>query len=144
MTCLHVGLLGFILFWILCSSCTWKSASSFNFVNFSAIALSNTFFTLLSLSFPYGAPIMQMLEYWMSQMSFKLSSFFVFLFAILIGWFPLFYLFNHTCSSVSPILLLTPSSVFFYFSYCILQLWLILFIFSSSLLNSHCIYLFFS
>ena len=112
MTCLHVGLLGFILFRILCSSCTWKSASSFNFVNFSAIASSNTFFTLLSLSFPYGAPIMQVLEYWMSQMSLKLSSFFVFLFAVLIGWFQLFYLFNHTCS-VSPILLLTPSSVFF-------------------------------
>ena len=39
------------------------------------------------------------------------------------------------CFCVSIYLLLTPSSLFFYFSYCILQLCLIFFIFSNSLLN---------
>ena len=98
---LGVDIFGFISFGALCVSCTWISASFFRFRMFPAIISSNTFSTPFSLSSPSRTPIMQMIVCLMkSQRSLKLSSFlkFVFLFTVLIGWFPLFYLADHLCT----------------------------------------------
>uniref|UniRef100_A0A9L0INV3 Uncharacterized protein n=1 Tax=Equus asinus TaxID=9793 RepID=A0A9L0INV3_EQUAS len=60
-TCLDVGLFGFILFGALCDSCTWMSVSFLRLGMFSTIISSNRFSAPLSLSSPSGTHIIQML-----------------------------------------------------------------------------------
>ena len=54
MVCVEVGLLGYILFGILCGSCTLIYVSFFRFRKFSVIIYSNTFLIHLSFFSPSG------------------------------------------------------------------------------------------
>ena len=111
-----VGIIGFILFGTLCDSCTWLSVSFFRFRKFYAIISSNTFLTPLSLSYPSGTPIIQMLVCLMFfQRSLKQFLFFNLFFFLLHGWVICISLSFRSLmdSSISPNLLLIPSSVFF-------------------------------
>ena len=116
--CLGVDLFGFILFgtlcflWVdICILCQVREVFSHYFFR------QGFFFFCIFLFSPSNKPIMQISAYLMlSQRSLKLSSFKKFLFAVLIGWFPLLLssrLLIH--SSVSSNLLFIPSSVFFLF-----------------------------
>ena len=124
--CLGVDLFRFILFGTLCFLwvdiyilCQVREVFSHYFFRQGCCVF---FFFCLFLFSPSKTPIMQISAYLMlSQRSLKLSLFKKFLFAVLIGWFPLLLssrLLIH--SSVSSNLLFIPSSVFFYFNYCIL------------------------
>lgn len=101
---------------------------------------SAIFFSPFSLLSPYGTAIMWILvPFKLSQSSLRLSSFLFLLFSL-----SCLSVISTSLSSTSPIhsyasyiLLLVPSSEFFYFGYCILHLWLI-FTSSISLLNIFC------
>ena len=111
------GSLWYTMFGTLCASCTRKSVSFVNFRKFSAIILSNTYFTLFSLSSPSGTPVMQMLVLLMlSHRSLKLFSFFKIYFSFCCSdWVISIILPSKLllCSSVSSNLPLIPSSAFF-------------------------------
>ena len=83
----------FMLFRILCASYTCISISFIRFENFSSIISSNILSISFSLSSPFGIPIMCGLVTILHHRSHILFSFFsfVFLSAILIGCFSLFY-----------------------------------------------------
>ena len=96
-----MSLFALILFETLCASCTWISVSFSDFGSFHHNLLKHIAI-LFSLSSSSGTPIIQMLECLMlSQRSLKLLSlfkmFFFSLFALLIGWFPLFCLPDYLC-----------------------------------------------
>ena len=69
----------------------------FRFEMFSAVSSSNTFSIPLSLSSPSGIPIMHRLAHYIVVIFYS----FVFLSAVLIVWFPLFYLPDHFLHSFS-------------------------------------------
>ena len=97
-----MGLFWFFLFGTLCPFWTWISVSFFRFGKFSATISSNTCLMPFSLSSPSGTLKMQILAYLMlSQRSSRLLLFlffsFVFLSAVLIGWFLLFCLQDYLC-----------------------------------------------
>ena len=111
----------------------WISVSFFRFGTFSFIISSNTFLTLLSLSPPSGTPIMWMLVHLiLSQRCLKMVSVFIFLLAVLIGWFPLFCLPDHFCILLYHLVFCLFLLCVIHFCYGILQFWLIFKIFSSS------------
>ena len=115
--CLDLVLFRLILFGTLCTSWNWMSISSPRPGKLSTIMSSNMSWPL-SLSFfswdPYNVNVLMLF-----QRSLKLSSFFKI--TVQFQWFPLvsFNLLIHF--SVSPNVLLIPSSVFFNFSCCILH-----------------------
>ena len=95
--CLGIGLFGSNLFGALYASCVLISVS-WSFGKFSATISSNIFWIPFSVSSPPGIPLMCRLAcYILSHRSLILLSCFsfVFLSAVLIGWFPLFYLPSH-------------------------------------------------
>ena len=108
-----VGWFGVVLFGILRASCTWESVS-FRFRKFSAIISSST--VLMPFSFS-GIPIMWILaQFILSHRSHMLHSFFfsfVFLSALLSGWFPLFYLLDQLFILLHYFLLLTAFLLLF-------------------------------
>ena len=135
MICLGVGLFRFILLRTLYASCTWMSVPFFRFGELSAIILSYTFLTPFSLYSPSETLIMRMLVHLMLfQRSLKLFLFFL-MFAVLIGWFPLFCLLDHLCVLLYHLVCCSFLPVCFYFSYYIFHFWLILLICYSSLLK---------
>ena len=98
MTCLGVGLFGFILFGILCVSCTWITASFLRFGKFSA-----KISYLLSIPLSFLSPLLSLLcvdwhtLYYPIGLLYYFDFFlkFCFLSANLIGLFPLYYLPGH-------------------------------------------------
>ena len=126
-------LFGLILFGTLYASYTWISVSFFSLGMFSALHLQICFLPPFLPSAP-ETPITWTLVHLMSQRSVLTSySFFFFYLASVIsttlssaGWF----------IPESSNLLLIPYSVFFHFTYCILHLWLVFFMFSHSLLKT--------
>ena len=98
MICVGFSLFEFTVFGSLCTSYRWIFVSFFRFGKFSAIISSNTLSIPFSPSSPSGIPIVCRLAHFiLSHRSCILLSFlkFVFLSAILIVGFPLFYLPDH-------------------------------------------------
>ena len=88
------GFLLLLLFWFgsLCASWTWISVSFFRYEKFSAIINSHTFYSSVSLS---GISVICSLVYFILFHNLICCFVFIFLFAVLFGWFPLFCLPNH-------------------------------------------------
>ena len=95
MICVSVGLFGFIMFGPLCASYIWISVSFLRFGKFSATTPSNRFLILSRSLFLLVSLHCECLM--LSQKLLKMFPLFklIFLFAVLIGWFLLFYLPDH-------------------------------------------------
>ena len=130
---LHVDLFGFVLFGIFCSSCA-PCLSLSMLGRLSAVTLLNklpSLFSLLLLG-PFNADVSVL-----DMVPVAPETIFVLFSLFSLPWMISITLsssyFSH--SSVASNQLLIPSSVFFYFSYCIFQSLVPLYIFSNSLLK---------
>ena len=132
MMCLGTGLLGFILFGIVCASWTCGSFFPTRLRKFSVIIPSNRFSNPYSFSSLSGIHMIQMLLHRMSPKSLKLSFFFFNSLFFLPFWLGVFAISSsklliQSSTSYNPLLISTVFFFFFSFRYHILQFWVVLF-----------------
>ena len=131
--CLGVFRLGFILFWALWVSWTWVIISFPTLGKFSTLITSSIFSSSFFLSSSSGTPMIQMLGHLtFSQRSLRLSSFLLIHFSFFLSVSFTSTILSSTSlilSSASVILLLVPSRVFFYLTYCVIHYILTLYFF---------------